>query len=285
MPLPQPPAPPLVLSLGEALVDRLEPPDGDRLGGAPANVACALARLGTPSAFLGRLGRDAIGEAFAAVFAERGVDTSALQWDAQRPSRVVLVQRDASGDRQFGGFAGAVGGAGASSGGGMGFADQALDVAELSAALGPLLAAARWLLVGTIPLASPAAASALQLACREAAAAGVALALDVNWRPTFWDPAADPASGPNPAQIAAMAPLLQQADLIKCAAEEARWLFGSDNPAVVRAALPQHPDVVVTNGGAPLRFASACGALVCQGAGAIDPQPSTDAVCAFLAAN
>jgi len=285
MPLPQPPAPPLVLSLGEALVDRLEPPDGDRLGGAPANVACALARLGTSSAFLGRLGRDA------------------------------------SGDRQFGGFAGA---------GVMGFADQALDAAELSAALGPLLAAARWLLVGTIPLASPAAASALQLACREAAAAGVALALDVNWRPTFWDPAADPASGPNPAQIAAMAPLLQQADLIKCAAEEARWLFGSDDPAVLRAALPQYPDVVVTNGGAPLRwcvagrsgelpafrvpvvdttgagdaftagllhgllhnqpesllrFASACGALVCQGAGAIDPQPSAEAVCAFLMAN
>jgi fructokinase len=228
-----------------------------------------------------------------------------------------------------------VGGAGE---GAVGFADQALDAAELSAALGPLLATARWLLVGTIPLASPAAASALQLACRQAAAAGVALALDVNWRPTFWDPAADPASGPTPAQIAAITPLLHQAALLKCAAEEARWLFGSDDPAVVRAALPQHPDVVVTDGGAPLRwcfagrsgelpafrvpvvdttgagdaftagllhgllhnqvhgaaaiqpepllrFASACGALVCQGAGAIDPQPSADAVCAFLAAN
>lgn len=331
MPSPQsqPLAAPLVLCLGEALVDRLDGPDGDRLGGAPANVACALARLGTPSAFLGRLGRDAIGQAFAAVFAERGVDASALQWDAQRPSRVVLVRRDASGDRQFGGFVGA----------GEGFvndrfvndrfADQALDANALSAALGPLLATARWLLVGTIPLASPAAASALKLACREAAAAGVALALDINWRPTFWDPAADPASGPTPVQTAAMAPLLQQAALIKCAAEEARWLFGSDDPAVVSAALPQRPDVVVTDGGEPLRwcfaglsgelpafpvpvldttgagdafmagllhgllhnqpqerlrFASACGALVCQGAGAIDPQPSADAVRAFLAA-
>ncbi len=339
MPLSQTPAAPLVLCLGEALVDRLEPPDGDRLGGAPANVACALARLGTPSAFLGRLGRDAIGEAFAAVFAERGVDTSALQWDAQRPSRVVLVRRDASGDRQFGGFAGACAGAvGGAGEGAAGFADQALDASELSAALGPLLAAARWMLVGTIPLASPAAASALQLACRQAAAAGMALALDVNWRPTFWNSAADPASGPSPAQITAITPLLQQAALIKCAAEEARWLFGSDDPAVVRAALPQHPDVVVTDGGAQLqwcfagrsgelpafpvpvvdttgagdaftagllhgllhnpfhgelhnqpepllRFASACGALVCQGAGAIDPQPSADAVQAFLASH
>ena len=334
---PAPASAPQVLCLGEALVDRLGPPGGDpahdgpgddRLGGAPANVACALARLGTPSAFLGRLGRDAIGAAFAQLFARRGVDTSALQWDGERPSRVVLVRRDASGDRQFGGFAGDRG---------EGFADQALAAAELAAALGPLLAAARWLLVGTIPLASPTAASALQLACREAAAAGVALALDVNWRPTFWDPAADPASGPSPAQLVAIQPLLGQAALLKCAREEAQWLFGTADPAAVSAALPQRPAVPVTDGGSPLRwwlagaagelpsfqvpvvdttgagdaftagllhglvatpdllagastgqaqelmrFASACGALVCQGAGAIDPQPLAGAVLHFL---
>lgn len=323
---------PLVLCLGEALVDRLEPPDGDRLGGAPANVACALARLGTPSAFLGRLGRDAIGAAFAELFAERGVDISALQWDGARPSRTVLVRRDAQGERQFGGFAGADLAAVAA---GEGFADQALDASGLSAALGPLLAAARWLLVGTIPLASPAAASALQLACRQAAAAGVPLALDVNWRPTFWDAAADPASGPTAAQLAAMQPLLAQAALLKCAREEAQWLFGTADPVAVSAALPQRPAVLVSDGAAPLRwwlggtagelpafrvpvvdstgagdaftagllhgllnglvadpdgpvlelmrFASACGALVCQAPGAIDPQPTSSEVQVFLA--
>ena len=339
------PAAPRVLCLGEALVDRLGPPGGDpdrdgpcddRLGGAPANVACALARLGVPSAFLGRLGRDAIGAAFAQLFAQRGVDTTAQQWDNERPSRVVLVRRDAAGERQFGGFAGADA---ASLRAGEGFADQALAAPELSAALGPLLAAARWLLVGTIPLAAPAASSALQLACREAAAAGVALALDVNWRPTFWDPAADPASGPTAAQVAAMQPLLHQAALLKCAREEALWLFGSADPAAVAAALPQRPAVLITDGGLPLRWwlggaagelpafrvpvvdttgagdaftagllqglvahpawlvsastgqalelmrvATACGALVCQGTGAIDPQPTLDQVRAFLAA-
>ncbi|MFZ9947815.1 MAG: PfkB family carbohydrate kinase, partial [Vulcanococcus sp.] len=66
---------PQVICLGEALVDRLGPLGGDpvsagpeqcddRLGGAPANVACALARLGTPAAFVGRLGSDPIGVAF-----------------------------------------------------------------------------------------------------------------------------------------------------------------------------------------------------------------------------
>lgn len=343
------PAGPLVLCLGEALVDRLGPPGGDpggagpcedRLGGAPANVACALARLGVPSAFLGRLGRDAIGAAFAQLFAERGVDTAALQWDSQRPSRVVLVRRDAAGDRQFGGFARPVaaagpGGAPLETGG---FADQALDADALSAALGPLLAAARWLLVGTIPLASPASATALQGACRQAGAAGVMLAVDVNWRPTFWDPAAGPASGPTAAQVSAVQPLLRQAALLKCAREEALWLFGTADPAEVSAALPQRPAVLISDGSAPLRwwlaglagelpafrvpvvdttgagdaftagllqglvanpalltgasadqasalmrFAMACGALVCQGAGAIDPQPSRPDVDAFLA--
>ncbi|QVL53055.1 MAG: carbohydrate kinase [Cyanobium sp. M30B3] len=338
---PAPVSAPQVLCLGEALVDRLGPPGGDpagdgpcddRLGGAPANVACALARLGTPSAFLGRLGRDAIGAAFAALLAEREVDTSALQWDDERPSRVVLVRRDAAGERQFGGFAA---GAGAADG----FADQALDGDALSAALGPLLAAARWLLAGTIPLASPAAASALQRAVRQAAAAGVPLALDVNWRPTFWDPAADPASGPTAAQAAVIQPLLHQAALLKCAREESQWLFGTADPGVVSAALPQRPAVLITDGAAPLRwwlagaagelpafrvpvvdttgagdaftagllhglvatpallaaastaqalelmrFASACGALVCQGSGAIDPQPGSAQVGAFLAA-
>ena len=82
-----------VFCLGEALIDRLLPwgddPGRDCLGGAPANGACALARLGTSAGFIGRLGRDPIGTAFAELFEQRGLDTSGLQWDEQRPSRVV----------------------------------------------------------------------------------------------------------------------------------------------------------------------------------------------------
>jgi fructokinase len=324
---------PLVICLGEALIDRLGPLGGDpttagsacedRLGGAPANVACALARLGTPSAFAGRLGSDPIGAAFASLFAARGVDTSALQQDEQRPSRIVLVRRDRQGERVFGGFAGDTG---------LGFADQALAADALSAALQPLLPRARWLLLGTIPLASPASAQAAWQAVQLAGAAGTAVAVDVNWRPTFWDPAADPAAGPSPEQSRQILQLLSQANLIKCAAEEARWLFNTTEPAAISAALPGRPLVVVTDGPALLRwgggqsaaaslqpcavsavdstgagdafsagllhglcggdapldqvmrFASACGALVCQGAGAIDPQPTSAQLEAFLAA-
>jgi fructokinase len=327
---------PQVICLGEALVDRLGPLGGDpatapadqcddRLGGAPANVACALARLGTPAALAGRLGSDAIGEAFRQLLLGRRVDLSALQSDPVRPSRIVLVRRDAGGDRSFGGFSGDRG---------EGFADQALDAEALEVALSPLLREARWLQVGTIPLATPASAAALKAAMKLAAQAQVAVALDVNWRPTFWDPAAAPDSGPTAEAVSVMRPLLEQAALIKLAAEEARWLFSSTDPAAIRAALPQQPAVVVTDGGAQVawcfrsssglmpaypvavvdstgagdaflagllhqlcqqpqlldggsaeavRFASACGALVCGGAGAIDPQPTQEQVDAFLA--
>ena len=329
-------AAPQVICLGEALVDRLGPLGGDpataspdqcddRLGGAPANVACGLARLGTASAFVGRLGMDPIGEAFTHLLAQRGVDLSALQHDPIRPSRIVLVRRDAGGERSFGGFAGDRGD---------GFADQALDATLLQAAFPPLLAEARWLQVGTIPLATGASAEALRLALRLAADAGVLLALDVNWRPTFWNPAEALDAGPPAQAQAEMRSLIEQAALLKLAAEEAQWLFGSWDPVVIRAGLPQHPAVVVTDGGAQLawcfgsssgvmpayavpvadstgagdaflagllhqlclhpeqldggctealRFASACGAVVCGGAGAIDPQPNQPQVEQFLA--
>ena len=155
----------------------------------------------------------------------------------------------------------------------------------------------------------------------------MALALDVNWRPTFWDPAADPTAGPNEAAKAAIRPLLEQAALIKLARDEALWFFAGDDPRVISSGLPQRPDVVVTDGSAPvrwciggtsgiqpalsppqvvdttgagdaftagllhrwsapvpqrLRFAAACGALVCSGPGGIDPQPTEAQVEAFL---
>ena len=321
--------PPRVLCLGEALVDRLGPLGGDpataspescddRLGGAPANVACALARLGTPVGLIGRLGEDAIGAAFRDLFRQRDVAVQALQSDASHPSRVVLVRRHANGERVFQGFAGDQD---------LGFADQMLDRGELEQVWPGLIEQARWLLVGTIPLATRASADSLHWVLAQAKAADLALALDVNWRPTFWDLEADPAAGPTADALAAIKPLLEQASLLKLAREEALWFFGSDDPAVIAAALPQQPDVVVTDGANPirwwiaheagsmevfqpsqvidttgagdaftagllhcwdrpvndrLRFASACGALVCGGAGAIDPQPQEQDVFTFL---
>ena len=200
----------------------MDRPVDDRLGGAPANLACGLARLGTPVAFAGRLGQDAIGEAFASLFAERGLHTALLQRDGERPSRIVLVRRARDGERQFQGFAGDEG---------TGFADQALEPAALPQA--------EWLLIGTLPLAAPMSASALLSAVRQAQSQGTAIALDVNWRPTFWDTTADPEAGPSAVAKVAIQPLLDQVALIKLAREEALWFFNTDDPGAIQQALPK----------------------------------------------
>ena len=57
-----------VVCIGEALIDRIRNKSNqeftDYLGGAPANVACALKKLQIDSAFIGRLGSDEFGKKF-----------------------------------------------------------------------------------------------------------------------------------------------------------------------------------------------------------------------------
>ena len=116
-----------VIAIGEALIDRLGPPGGDPsfdlpitdcFGGAPANVACALSRLGAKVSFIGSLGNDDFGGNFKNLLIQRGINTSGLQQDSLRPTRVVLVRRDSDGERRFEGFEGDKG---------LGFADQAIS--------------------------------------------------------------------------------------------------------------------------------------------------------------
>ena len=137
---------------------------------------------------LGRL-RDSIGDLFEKLFISHDVSLMGFQRDLGRPSRVVLVRRHMDGERVFEGFVGDDG---------LGFSDQALDLVELHAVWSTLTAQAEWLLLGTIPLASSASCECLLWALSEANSAGIKIALDVNWRPTFWDPSSDPASGPCP---------------------------------------------------------------------------------------
>ncbi len=87
---------PQVVTLGEALVDLVPAGEVDwtfmaRPGGAPANVAVALARLGTSVAFVGRVGRDALGRLVARTLEDAGVDIRALQVDETRHTPLALV--------------------------------------------------------------------------------------------------------------------------------------------------------------------------------------------------
>lgn len=89
-------ATPLIVGLGEALIDRL--PDGDVVGGAPLNVSVHAAQLGNRAAMISRIGRDERGELIVHTLRSRGVDTDGVQRDALRPTGTVDVVFGADGE-------------------------------------------------------------------------------------------------------------------------------------------------------------------------------------------
>ncbi len=97
-----------VACFGEALWDMMELPGRSPtavryervLGGAPANVATGLSRLGVRASLIAGLGRDSFGEALAAHLERDGVDVRHLVW-MDRRTGVTFVSRDARGQPSF----------------------------------------------------------------------------------------------------------------------------------------------------------------------------------------
>jgi len=98
------------LVVGETIVDMHPAAPGaladreqfhPRPGGAPANVAVGLARLGTPPAFWTRLGADGFGDVLAERLADEGVPTELVVRDPDAPTGMAVVSLDADGDREF----------------------------------------------------------------------------------------------------------------------------------------------------------------------------------------
>ncbi|KAK1314617.1 putative fructokinase-1 [Acorus calamus] len=101
----------LVISFGEMLIDFVPTLSGVSLaeapgflkaaGGAPANVAIAVARLGGKSAFVGKLGDDEFGRMLAAILRENGVDDGGVRFDDGARTALAFVTLRADGEREF----------------------------------------------------------------------------------------------------------------------------------------------------------------------------------------
>lgn len=101
-----------VIAFGEALVDMLssrvqgESTGVDEYftkyaGGAPANVAAAVAKLGGRSYFAGKVGADMFGDFLAAELARAGVRLDYLSRTAAAKTALAFVSLDSSGERSF----------------------------------------------------------------------------------------------------------------------------------------------------------------------------------------
>lgn len=229
---------PRVLCLGEILFDCLADQLGLKLeevkswtpypGGAPANVACALIKLGTPTAFIGAVGEDEPGNELVKLLEDVGVETIGVQRHPTAPTRQVYVTRDLAGDRTFAGF----GEYDTSE-----FADTRLQAKQLPDSL---FQEADFLVLGTLELAYPESEEAVHRALELAEQYDLKIVLDVNWRPVFWH-------DPNIAHQK-IPELFNKVDFLKLSKEEAEWLFETADPGAITYRLASIEGVLVTDG-------------------------------------
>ncbi|WP_139905560.1 aminoimidazole riboside kinase [Clostridium thermarum] len=100
-----------VFTIGEALIDFIPEQKGIALkdvlsfekapGGAPANVAATVARLGGNSCFIGKLGEDAFGDFLVETLQEVGVGTAYVQRTDQANTALAFVSLKEDGERDF----------------------------------------------------------------------------------------------------------------------------------------------------------------------------------------
>ncbi len=241
-----------VVCIGEALIDRIRNKSNqgctDFLGGAPANVACALRKLKIDSIFIGRLGSDYFGKKFIAQFNELEVNVDLLQLDNDLSTRVVNVDRDQFGDRFFSGF---------DTSSHSIFADEALSKKLIKKKLPNLekfFLETKYLVSGTNVLSSPKSAETIFFLFEKANKLEVKIIIDLNWREVFWDFSSFSSKINKKERINLIKEFCNYAHVVKLAKEEAIMFFKDENPFLISQQMSNRPDVIITDGKKPVAW-------------------------------
>jgi fructokinase len=200
-----------IISIGEVLIDFI--PDlpssggvGGSLcyhphpGGAPANVAVAIARLGGASRFIGKLSEDGFGQMLAQVLVDNRVDTLYLKTTRQAPTSLAMVTLLAGGERQFTFYR-------------TGTADTLLEISDLNwnAWQDAVICHA-----GSVSLSIEPSRSATLAALDYTRQAGCIASFDANVRPALWASNADIQD--------AIEDVIGRTDVLKFSSEEAVFM-------------------------------------------------------------
>jgi fructokinase len=226
-----------VLSIGEVIVDFFPEAPGrslrhvDRyvrhLGGAPANVAVGVARLGRKVGLCALVGRDDFGDFLHDALVAVGVDTRGLGRHPTARTGVTFVSVDERGERSFSFHR-------------HGAADQQFGAEHVDP---ELVAQARIVHVGSTTSARPEGAQAIEKALAAARAAGAVVSCDPNWRPHMWR---DPAGA---RQV--VHDLVARATVVKLAEDELEPLLGLRDPVeAARRLRSMGPELAVVTRGA-----------------------------------
>jgi fructokinase len=229
----------MITVAGEALIDLIVDPSGHvdpRLGGAGFNTTRAVARLGQPAAYLGRLSDDRFGQLMRADL-ERHQVALAVPAPTNAPSTLALVDLDPAGVPSYHFY---------------------LDGTS-AAAVGPgdavLPEGTAALHVGSLCLImEPVGTSTERMAV--SAPDGVMVMLDPNSRPRAVASRQD--------HLDRLMRIMRRADIVKTSTEDLAYLFpGQDAAAAAADMLAQGSAcVVVTDGAAPARAFTRDGQLI-----------------------
>jgi len=206
----------LVVCFGEMLIDFVPTVGGVSLaeapafkkapGGAPANVAVGVSRLGGSSAFVGKVGDDEFGKMLAEILKLNNVDNSGMRFDHKARTALAFVTLRADGEREFLFFRHPS-------------ADMLLTESELDK---NLIQKAKIFHYGSISLIKEPCRSTHLAAMKIAKAAGSLLSYDPNLRLPLW-----------PSEEAARKEIMSiwdLADVIKISEDEITFLTGGDDP-------------------------------------------------------
>ena len=237
-----------VICIGEALIDKIinkaDSNFKNYLGGAPANVACALRKMRVPTGFIGCLGDDDFGREFINLFKQLRINIDFLQITKQYPTRVVKVIRDDTGDRSFAGFEISKS---------FNFADEMLDKALLINNIKNLkkfFLNTKYIVTGTNLLAFAKSSESLHYILDFAKNFRIKVIIDVNWREIFWEHC----NIEKDMKLKKVKNFLHYADILKLANEEAYLLFNTNDPSQISKVLTKRPDVIITNGANPINW-------------------------------
>lgn len=260
-----------VVCLGELLIDFVPTQSGTDLvsapgfvkapGGAPANVAVGLARLGASSAFMGMVGDDPFGRFLAQTLDTEGVNVAPLRFNQEARTALAFVSLRADGEREF-----------------MFYRHPSADMLYAPKDVdSDVVRAARCLHFGSISLITQSSRAATWHALDEAERSGCLVSYDPNLRLPLWPDA--------PTAKAAMLEGARRAHVMKLSDEELEFLTGGGE--VDRAARTLWHDamrlIVVTQGAAGCHFVTAAKTGHVEGF-AVDAVDTTGAGDAFVAA-
>lgn len=196
------------LFVGEMLIDFIPHPSGTdgtlcyqpHPGGAVANAAVALARLGGAARFIGKLSEDGFGHLLLDVLRENRVDTRFVPTTARGNTALALVTLQANGQRAFSFYR-------------QHTADTLLETSDLDERAWEDIALVH---AGSVLLTMDPARSATLSALEQAHTRGLLTSFDVNARPALWH---------SEAELRAMlGKVSAHVDLLKCSAEEIHYL-------------------------------------------------------------